>query len=118
MDSTPNMADLFGRMADMQKKMADTQEALKNESVSVEVGGGMVRVTADGTGHIKAIKIEPTVVNPDDMEMLEDLVIAGVNKAIDEAEGIRTRRLQEAATGFLPPGMGDLGGMGGTGSLL
>ncbi len=118
MDTPPNMADLFGRMAEMQQKMADTQEALKKETVTAEVGGGMVTVTADGSGRVTAVKIEPSVVDPDDLEMLEDLVIAGVNKALDEAEAVRTRKLQEAATAFLPPGMGDLGGFGGTGSLL
>lgn len=117
MDETPNMADLFGRMADMQQKMADTQEALKNEQVTIEVGGGMVKVTADGQGRVAAIKMEPSVVNADEMEMLEDLLIAGVNKAMEAAEGIRTRRMQEAASSILPPGF-DLGGMGGGGSLL
>ena len=112
MDDNPNMADLFGRMAEMQQKMADTQEALKNEQVTTEVGGGMVKVTADGQGRVTAISLEAPIVNPDEMEMLEDLLIAGVNKALEEAEGIRARRMQEAASTMLPPGL-DLGGMGG-----
>lgn len=127
MDSTPNMADLFGRMADMQQKMADTQTALAEERVSAEVGGGMVTVTADGRGHIVAVKLDAAGLHLDaagmkaeDIELLEDLLIAGVNKAIEEAESIKTQKMQEAATAFLPPGM-DLGGlMGGddSGSLI
>ncbi|MDX1419304.1 MAG: YbaB/EbfC family nucleoid-associated protein [Rubricoccaceae bacterium] len=111
MDDTPNMADLFGKMAEMQQRMADTQEALAQERVTAEVGGGMVRVTADGSGRVVEVKLEPAVVNPDEMEMLEDLLIAGVNKALEEAEAVKTRKLQEAASTMLPPGL-DLGGLG------
>jgi len=117
MDNNPNMADLFGRMADMQQKMADTQDALAEERVSAEVGGGMVNVTADGRGRIVGIKLDAAGLHldtagmkPEDIELLEDLLIAGVNKALDEVEGLRTQKMQEAATAFLPPGM-DLGGL-------
>ena len=106
-----NMADLFGRMAEMQQRVADTQEALAAERVTAEAGGGMVTVTVDGRGRLVAVKLEPGAVKPDDVEMLEDLLIAGVNKALDEAEGVRTRKMQEAASTMLPPGM-DLGSMG------
>ncbi len=108
------MADLFGKMADMQKRMAETQTRLAEEKVTAEVGGGMVSVTADGTGRVVSIKIEKEVVNPDDLEMLEDLVVSGVNKALEEAEGIKQRKMQEAASTMLPPGL-DLGAMGGGG---
>ena len=111
------MADLFGKMAEMQQKMADTQAALAKERVTAEVGGGMVEVTADGRGRVVAVKLEPSVVNADEMEMLEDLLIAGVNKALEEAEATRTRKMQEAASAMLPPGF-DPGSLGGTGSLL
>ena len=111
MDGTPNMADLFGKMADMQQRVAETQAKLAEERVTAEAGGGMVTVTADGAGRIVSIKIEPDAVDPDDLELLEDLVVAGVNKAIDEAEAIKARKMQEAASSMLPPGL-DLGGMG------
>lgn len=110
MDGTPNMADLFGKMADMQQRVADTQAKLAEERVTAEAGGGMVTVVADGTGRIVSIKIEPAAVDPDDLELLEDLVVAGVNKAITEAEGVRNSKMQEAASSMLPPGL-DLGGM-------
>ena len=111
MDGTPNMADLFGRMAEMQQKMTDTQEALGKERVTAEVGGGMVHVTADGRGRVVSVKLERDVVNADEMEMLEDLLIAGVNKALEEAEALKAQRMQEAASAMLPPGL-DLGGLG------
>lgn len=111
MDDNLNMADLFGKMAEMQQRMSDTQEALGREHVTAEVGGGMVHVTADGRGRVVAVKLERAVVNADEMEMLEDLLIAGVNKALEEAETLRAQKMQEAASSMLPPGL-DLGGMG------
>jgi DNA-binding YbaB/EbfC family protein len=107
-----NMADLFGRMAEMQQRVADTQDALAAERVEAEVGGGMVKVTADGRGRLVALKLEREAVDPDDLEMLEDLLISGVNKALEEAEALKARKMQEAASAMLPPGL-DLGGMGG-----
>jgi DNA-binding YbaB/EbfC family protein len=106
-----NMADLFGRMAEMQQRVADTQEALARERVETEVGGGMVKVTADGRGRIVAIKVDPEALDPNDLEMLEDLLIAGVNKALEEAEAMRAQKMQEAASTMLPPGM-DLSALG------
>ena len=106
-----NMADLVGRMAEMQQRVADTQEALARERVDAEVGGGMVRVTADGRGRIVGVKLEREAVDPDDLEMLEDLLIAGVNKALEDSEALRTAKMQEAASTMLPPGM-DLGSLG------
>ena len=105
------MADLFGKMADMQKNMADTQARLAEERVTAEAGGGMVSVTADGTGRVLSIKIERDAVDVEDLELLEDLVVAGVNKAIAEAEAVKAQKLQEAASSMLPPGL-DLGSMG------
>ena len=106
-----NMADMFGKVMDMQQKMAEAQQALEAKSVTAEAGGGMVKVTANGIQRITAIKIEESVVNPDDMEMLEDLVIAGVNKALDEAAALAREEMQKTAGNFLPPGL-DMGQFG------
>ncbi|MEM1115890.1 MAG: YbaB/EbfC family nucleoid-associated protein [Bacteroidota bacterium] len=111
MDGQPNMADLFGKMADMQQRVADAQAKLAEERVTAEAGGGMVTVTANGAGRVVSIKIEPDAVDPSDLELLEDLVVAGVNKAIEEAEAVKARKMQEAASSMLPPGL-DLGNMG------
>lgn len=111
MDQPPNMADLFGRMADMQKQMADTQARLAEQTVTAEAGGGMVTVVANGNGHLVSIKIDPEAVDPSDLEMLEDLVVAGVNKALEQAEALKATGMQQAAASMLPPGM-DFGALG------
>ena len=106
-----NIADIFGKVAKMQKKMKDAQETLGRISVTAEAGGGMVKVTATGAQRITAIKLERAVVDPDDMEMLEDLIIAGINKALDEAAGAARQEMRSAASGLLPPGI-DVGQLG------
>lgn len=106
-----NMADMFGKMMDVKQRMAEAQENLAAKSVTAEAGGGMVTVTANGKQRITAIKIEKDVVDPDDLELMEDLIIAGVNKALEEAAKLAQEEMSRAASGFLPPGM-DLGQMG------
>ena len=106
MNGNLNMAELFGKMQEMQQKLADSQAALKEKPVTAEAGGGMVTVTADGAGAIRAIKLEPAVINPDDQDLLEDLLIAGINKALDEAAKLREQEMRNTAGGLLPPGMG------------
>jgi DNA-binding YbaB/EbfC family protein len=100
-----NMADMFGKIAEMQKQMQQTQEELAKQTVTTEVGGGLVSVTANGAQRITAIKIDPTAVTPDDAEMLEDLILAGVNKALEEASGLAQSAMQKQAGSMLPPGM-------------
>lgn len=111
MSNGGNMADMFGRIMEMQQKMAEVQEALSSKSVTAEAGGGMVTVTANGVQRITSIKIEPDAVDPDDLELLEDLVIAGVNKALDEAQEMAKQEMSNVAGGMLPPGM-DLSSLG------
>lgn len=100
-----NMADMFGKIAEMQRKMAETQENLGAKTVSAEAGGGMVKVTANGLQRITSIKIEKEVIDPADAELLEDLVMAGVNKALEEAASLGRDEMAKAAGGFIPPGM-------------
>lgn len=111
MSDQMNMADMFGKMMDMQKKMSETQDTLASKTVTAEAGGGMVKVTANGQQRITAITIEREVVDPEDVELLEDLVIAGVNKALDEAAVIAKEEMTKAAGSFLPPGF-DPGNIG------
>ena len=105
------MADMFGKMMEMQNKMSDMQKELEKKSVTAEAGGGMVKVTANGAQKITAIEIEPDAVDPDDLELLEDLIIAGVNKALEEASDLAQKEMRGAAGGMLPPGM-DLSALG------
>lgn len=99
------MADMFGKVMDMQRKMAEAQETLAAFTVTAEAGGGMVKVTANGQQRVTAVKIEANVIDPADPEMLEDLIIAGVNKALDEASALARDEMSKAAGSFLPPGM-------------
>jgi nucleoid-associated protein EbfC len=99
-----NMADMFGRVMDMQRQMAETQEKLAARTTTAEAGGGMVKVTANGAQRITAIKIDPDAVDTSDLELLEDLVIAGVNKALEEAAAMARDEMSRAAGGMLPPG--------------
>ncbi len=101
-----NMADMFGMVMEMQKKMKEAQESLASKTVTAESGGGMVKVTANGARRITNIRIEPSAVDPEDVELLEDLVIAGINKALDEAEEMANKEMGGIAGTMLPPGMG------------
>ena len=106
-----NMSEMFGKMMEMQDRMSDMQEQLADKTVTAEAGGGMVKVTANGAQQLTAIEIEPDAVDPDDLELLEDLVMAGVNKALEEAGDVAQREMQGAAGSMLPPGM-DLSKLG------
>lgn len=99
-----NMADMFGKIMDMQRRMAEIQEGLAAKTVTAEAGGGMVKVTANGAQRVTEIKIEKDAVDPDDLELLEDLIIAGTNKALEEAAVMAREEIQNAAGGMLPPG--------------
>ncbi len=111
MSDQMNMADMFGKMMDMQKKMSETQDTLAGVVVTAEAGGGMVKVTANGQQRVTAISIEKEVIDPEDVELLEDLIIAGVNKALEEAASVAKEEMTKAAGSFLPPGFdpGQLG---------
>ncbi len=99
-----NMADMFGKIMEMQKKVSEAQDALAAKTVTAEAGGGMVRVTANGQQRITAIKIEKDAIDPNDPELLEDLVLAGVNKALEQAATIARDEMGRAAGSMLPPG--------------
>lgn len=105
------MADMFGQISEMQRRMAESQQKLGEQTVTAEVGGGMVKVTANGQQRVTAISIDRAALG-DDAEMLEDLVIAGVNKALEEAAALARDEMQKGIGGMLPPGfdMGQLGG--------
>ncbi len=106
-----NMADMFGKLNDFQKKIDEAKEQLRSIEVEAEAGGGMVKVTANGSREIIAIKIDRNIVDPDDTEMLEDLIIAGVNQALKKAEEAGQEKMTELTKGMLPGGL-DLGSFG------
>jgi DNA-binding YbaB/EbfC family protein len=99
--------NLQGMMKQIQEKIAQAQSALESMAVTSDAGGGMVRITANGRQQITKIKIEKEVVNPDDIEMLEDLVVAAVNKALEESSKMAQQEMAKATSGLLPniPGL-------------
>jgi hypothetical protein len=109
MKGLPNMAGMMKQVQKMQEKMAQVQEELEQKTVTSESGGGMVTVTANGKQHIVKIQIEKEVVNPNDVEMLEDLVLAAVNKSLEEASKMAQEEMSKVTAGVLPglnlPGM-------------
>lgn len=108
-----NMADMFGKIQNMQSKMQEVQEELGDIIVEADAGGGMVKVKANGRREIVSVELDNDVIDPDDKEMLEDLVVAGVNKALEKAEAASQEKMQEAYKGMMPggglPGMDKLG---------
>jgi nucleoid-associated protein EbfC len=88
----------------MQEELARAQEDAKKEIVEASAGGGMVTVKANGAGEVVEITIDPRAIDPDDAELLADMVLAAVNEALRSAQGL----MQSKMSGLLP---GDLGGL-------
>ena len=99
-----NMADMFGKFSDLQEKMKQAKAELKNVTVEAEAGGGMVKVKANGERKVIAISLDDDVIDPSDKEMLEDLVVAGVNKALDKAEEKAQAKMQDTYKDIIPGG--------------
>jgi DNA-binding YbaB/EbfC family protein len=101
------MGNLLAQVQKLQADMEKAQEALKNEEVTVTVGGGMVTVVASGDQQIKAVTIKREVVDPDDVEMLQDLILSAVNDALNRSRALQEERLGGLTGGLgLPPGLG------------
>ncbi len=102
--------DLMKQAQKMQQEMARIQEEAKKKTVEASSGGGMVIVTANGAMEIISIKIEPDVVNPDDIEMLQDLIVAATNEALRRAQQIVTEEMGKVTGGLNIPGLGNIFG--------
>ncbi|MDX6370181.1 MAG: nucleoid-associated protein EbfC [Gaiellaceae bacterium] len=105
------MSKLFQQMTDMQEQMQKAQDELANETVEATAGGGMITVVANGAGEIKSIKIDPKAIDPNDPEMLEDMILAAVNEAVRSAHSLMESKLGGLAGGALGglglPGLGE-----------
>ncbi len=100
-------ANLQGMMKQIEERLAQAQANLERITVSADAGGGMVRVTANGRQQITKIQIEKEVVNPEEVEMLEDLIAAAVNKALEDSTKMAKEEMAKATSGLLPniPGL-------------
>lgn len=96
-----NFQQLLQMGQQMQAKLSQLQTELGNKTVTCSAGGGMVSATADGQGQIREIKIDPSVVDSSDVEMLEDLVLAAVSEAQQRAKGLYEEEMKKV-TGGLP----------------
>jgi len=106
-----DMDKLLQQVGQMQEEMQKAQDELANQTVEATAGGGMVTVTANGAGEIKQIKLDPKAIDPNDPEMLEDMVLAAVNEAIRSAHSLMETKLGGLTGGALGglglPGLGE-----------
>ena len=99
------MGNLMKQAQKMQKQMMEVQEELANRTVEASVGGGMVTVVANGQQDILSIRIDPEVVDPTDIEMLQDLILAAVNEAHRKAQELMTDEMSKLTGGLKIPGL-------------
>ena len=119
MPQPPNLNKMLEQAQQMLAAQQEAQEALKSETVDASAGGGMVKVVMSGDLRLQDLAIDPDAVDPEDVEMLQDLVVAAVNEALRAAQELQESKLAGpgGAAGFDPMSALDmLGGMGGMGS--
>jgi DNA-binding YbaB/EbfC family protein len=100
-----NMQQMMKQVKKMQEEMQKAQEGLKEKTVEGSAGGGAVLVTVDGHKQVKGIVIKPEVVDPDDVEMLQDLVLTAVNDAMRKADELMSQEMGRFTGGMKIPGL-------------
>jgi DNA-binding YbaB/EbfC family protein len=107
-----DMMGMLGKVKELQAKMKEAQDNLVHVQASAEAGAGMVKATVNGKKQLVKLEIDSDVVRPDDKEMMQDLIIAAVNKALDEVDIKAKEELKKSTQGIIPniPGL-DLGGL-------
>jgi len=97
---------MLKQIQELQAEMLKTQEALGEETVEVSAGGGVVTVVMTGHQKLQAVRINPEVLDPDDVEMLQDLIVAAVNEAVERSQRMAAERMGQLTGGLgLPPGL-------------
>ena len=102
----PNMQQMLKQVQKMQAEMEAAQEALKDEVVEASAGGGMVTVKVSGDLDVKSIAIDPEAVDPEDVELLQDMVLAAVNEGLRAAQELASKKLGGITGGLGGPGGG------------
>ena len=120
MPQPPNLQNMLRQAQEMMAAQQQAQEALKSERVEASAGGGMVKVVMSGDLHLQSITIDPDAVDPEDVEMLQDMVVAAVNEAVRSAQELQESKLGGlgGGEGFDPMSALDALGMGGMGGAL
>jgi DNA-binding YbaB/EbfC family protein len=104
--SLPGFEELVRQAQDFQQRLQKIKDDLAQRTVETSVGGGMVRVTASGSGRITNIELEPKLVDPKEIEMLQDLMVAAVNQAIEAAHQMSSEAIRALTGGLpIPPGL-------------
>ena len=102
-----DIAKMMQQAQKMQEQMQTVQAELAAKTVEATVGGGRVTVTATGAGDVVALKIAPEVLNPGDVEMVEDLILSGIKQAIEKGRQLQADEMSKVTAGLgLPPGLG------------
>jgi DNA-binding YbaB/EbfC family protein len=103
----PNMQSMMKQVQKLQEKMAEVQAELEQKTVTADSGGGMVRVTINGKQQLVSISVEKEVVNPEEVEMLEDLIVSAVNRGLEESQRMAQEEMAKVTAGALPriPGL-------------
>ena len=108
--SQPDLQKMLQQAQEMMAAQQEAQDALKEERVEASAGGGMVKVKVTGDLAVQSIEIDPDAVDPEDVEMLQDMVLAATNEALRSAQELAANKMQQAT--------GGLGGPGGLGGLM
>ena len=99
------MQGMLKQVQKMQEEMQKVQSQLSNLTVSEEAGGGMIKATANGNKEIISVEIDPQVIKAEEKEILEDLVVAAVNKALQSASKLAEEEMSKVTKGMIPPGL-------------
>lgn len=106
MGNMGNMAGMMKKVQKMQNEMKKMQEELKRKTVEVSAGGGAVKIVMNGEKQVQSLTIDPAAVDPEDVEMLQDLISAAVNESIKKVDDMMTAEMGKFTSGLgLPPGM-------------
>lgn len=102
-----DMANMFGKMREMQTKLKEAQENLDHITAEGESGGGMVKAVVNGRKKVISVSIEETLMTPKDKEMIQDLVVAAINNALQNVEAISSEEIKKTTEGMMPniPGL-------------
>lgn len=107
----PSQQNMMAQMQKMQQDMADAQSSLEDETVTVSAGGGAIKITVTGHQRVLSIEINPELLDPEEGELLQDMLVAAMNSAIEQSQALSASRM-EGITGDMG-GLGDmLGGLG------
>ena len=102
----PSQSNIMSQMAAMQEQMKTAQADLENEFTTVSTGGGAIEITISGHQRVKSIKLDPEILDPDDVDMVQDMLLVAINKAIEESQTLSAGRMEGITGGLGLDGLG------------